>query len=77
MSVVDKIPNILGLIFAVWFMLTSWIWTYWGALYISYPIGLLSLLILLFSPNQYAKQIIKIILTVGLILSAVALIVVR
>lgn len=77
MNVVDKIPNILGVIFAVWFMLTSWIWTYWGALYISYPVGLLSLLILLFSSNKYAKPTIKIILTAGFIISAVALILIR
>lgn len=77
MNVVDKIPNIIGVIFAVWFLLTSWIWTYWGALYISYPVGLLSLLILLFSSNQYAKQTIKIILIAGFIVSATALILIR
>ena len=77
MSYLLKSINVLGVISAVWFTLTSWIWTYWGALYIAYPFGLLSLLIFLFCPEIFAKKLIKIILIIGLIISLLALILYR
>ncbi|HRI79116.1 MAG TPA: hypothetical protein PLR06_06215 [Cyclobacteriaceae bacterium] len=35
--------NIAALICAIWFLLTSWLWTYGMNLFISYPVGLLGL----------------------------------
>lgn len=69
-----NVLNMLGIIFGIWFLLTSWIWTYFGALYISYPIGLISLIILIFSPTNYGKSVIKILLIAGLFTSALALV---
>lgn len=69
-----NVLNVLGIILGIWFLLTSWIWTYFGALYISYPIGLISLAILIFSPTNYGKSAIKIILIAGLFTSTLSLV---
>lgn len=68
-----KVLNVLGVLFAIWFALTSWAWLYYIALYISYPFGVISLLIYLYSPYSYAKSAIKVILCIGLAVSIVAL----
>jgi len=68
-----KILNIIGIVFALWFALTSWSWIYYMALIISYPFGLISLLIFFFSPAKYGKEIIKFLLAIGLIVSMIAL----
>lgn len=39
-----NIYYILGLLFAIWFALTAWVWPYYANLFISLPFGLLSLL---------------------------------
>jgi hypothetical protein len=65
-----------GIITAIWFASTGIFWTYWAALIISYPVGLISLLICikLKSENRVRTKFIPIILTAGLILSLLALI---
>ncbi|WP_316794662.1 hypothetical protein [Pedobacter frigoris] len=73
MNIFYKILNIAGVVFALWFAVTAWLWTYNGALYISYPFGLISLLILLFSPSKYGKKIMKYSLAIGFIVSMMAL----
>nr|WP_121269792.1 hypothetical protein [Pedobacter schmidteae] len=73
----NKLPNIIGIIFAVWFALTSWLWTYNAALVISYPFGLISLLILLFSASKYGKVTIKYLLLAGFITSILAILMYR
>lgn len=72
-----KVLNIFGVIFAIWFALTSWAWLYYIALYISYPFGVISLLIDFYSPFSYAKSTIKIILYIGLAVSIAALLAYR
>jgi hypothetical protein len=72
MNKLHKVLNILGVIFALWFGLTSWLWTYNSALFISYPFGILGLLILLLSPLGYGKKMIKILLLIGIIVSMIA-----
>jgi hypothetical protein len=69
----EKGLNFLGIIFSIWFLLTGWIWTYNAALYISYPIGIIALLILIFSPLPWGKKTIKALLLIGFILSITAL----
>ncbi|MDQ3109575.1 MAG: hypothetical protein M3R17_06735 [Bacteroidota bacterium] len=34
-----------ALIFAIWFILTSWFWVYYANLFISFPFGLASLIL--------------------------------
>jgi len=77
MSNEEKGLNILGIIFGAWFLLTSWNWTFNAALYISYPIGLMSLLMLLFSPYQWGKKSMRVLLILGLITSITALMLYR
>lgn len=73
MNKLHKILNIIGVIFALWFAATSWLWLYNAALLISYPFGIASLLILFLSPLELGKKIMKIILIVGLLTSIIAL----
>jgi hypothetical protein len=36
--------NIIALVCAIWFVLTSWFWTYFAALIISYPVGMIGII---------------------------------
>ncbi|SER81285.1 hypothetical protein [Pedobacter rhizosphaerae] len=69
----EKALNFLGIIFSIWFLLTAWVWTYNAALFISYPIGIIALLILIFSSSRWGKKVIKTILLIGFIASTAAL----
>lgn len=62
---------LLGLIAAVWFALTAWIWAYYAALFISYPFGLIAFFIRRSLRNNEAPRnnIISGILISGLIFS--------
>jgi hypothetical protein len=64
----------IGLIFAIWFALTSCFWTYFGALFISYPFGIVSYILWrqLKTENKKYKSI-PIILSIGLVLSVIVL----
>mgnify|MGYP007043343979 CR=1 FL=1 len=55
---VDK-SNVLyfvGLICAIWFALTGWLWLYWGALIIAYPFGLIAFIIWLVLRKKDEKR---------------------
>lgn len=77
MNKLPKYLNIIGVVFAVWFALTSWLWTYNSALIISYPFGLVSMLVLLFSPSKYGKVTMKWLLIIGFIISISAILLYR
>lgn len=69
----------LSLIFAIWFLLTAYVWVYLAALIISYPFGLLSLLMWFYLKKDGKKRnnAIIIVLGLGLTLSLVALLLIR
>ncbi|TCD28617.1 hypothetical protein EZ456_04305 [Pedobacter psychrodurus] len=77
MNKTEKGLNLLAIIFSVWFVLTSWMWSSYAALFISYPFGIVSLLMLVFSPYSWGKKLIKILLITGLALSMAALLLYR
>lgn len=66
---------ILGLITALWFALTSYIWAYWAAVVISYPFGIISYFLWqkIRHENRQRTRIIPIILGIGLFASAAML----
>lgn len=61
----------LGVIFALWFALTAWVWAYFMALFIAYPFGLMAYLIRrsLRSDERPRNNLISGILIAGLIFS--------
>lgn len=61
----------ISLLFAVWFAWTGMVWTYNAALFISYPIGIISFVLWTIIKNENRKRTkyIPIILTIGLTLS--------
>jgi hypothetical protein len=66
----------IGILTAVWFAWTGMAWTYWAALIIAYPAGLVSLLIWMkIKPeNKRRTKYIPVILIIGLILSLSSLV---
>ena len=66
----------IGLITAIWFAFTGFVWAYWIALVFAYPFGLISLLIWMRikAENKTRTKYIPIILTVGLTLSIISLV---
>lgn len=65
-----------GLICAIWFAWTGMVWTYWAALFIAYPVGIISFILwsTIKNENRRRTKAIPIILAVGLMLSLVVLI---
>lgn len=61
----------LSLIFAIWFASTGMVWTYNAALFIAYPVGIISLVMwtIIRNENRKLTKFIPIILTIGLTLS--------
>jgi predicted small integral membrane protein len=61
----------LSLIFAIWFASTGMVWTYNAALFIAYPVGIISLVMwtIIRNENRKRTKFIPIILTIGLTLS--------
>lgn len=61
----------ISLLFAVWFAWTGMVWTYNAALFISYPIGIISFVLwrIIKNENRKRTKFIPIILTIGLTLS--------
>lgn len=61
----------ISLLFAVWFAWTGMVWTYNAALFISYPIGIISFILwrIIKNENRKRTKFIPIILTIGLTLS--------
>jgi hypothetical protein len=66
----------IGLICAIWFAWTGIVWTYWTALFIAYPIGIISFILWKTVKNEPRKRTkaIPIILAIGFILSLTVLI---
>ncbi|MBS1538157.1 MAG: hypothetical protein JST20_10470 [Bacteroidetes bacterium] len=66
----------IGLLCAVWFACTGIIWVYYLALFISYPVGVISFLMwkLIKSEQRKRTRFIPIILAVGMILSLTVLV---
>ncbi len=61
-----------ALITAIWFAFTGIVWVYWGALFIAYPFGIISLIIwrkFLLNENKKRTKLIPAILLLGLVLS--------
>lgn len=66
----NDILFVCSLIFALWFAVVGIFWVYWIALFIAYPIGGLSILLLkMMKEHSVRTNIIKIILLIGLVLS--------
>ena len=64
-------------IMALWFMISSWFWPYWAAIYISYPFGMIALMCYYKEKKRrpkvrYLKKV-PFILIIGLIGSAIGL----
>lgn len=66
----------LGLIGAIWFALTGIVWVYYAALFIAYPVGLISFIFWRAIKNENRKRtkFIPIVLAIGLTLSMSVLI---
>lgn len=66
----------LGILTAIWFAWTGMVWTYWAALIIAYPVGVISFFIWTRarSENKTRTKYIPVLLGIGLILSISALI---
>lgn len=66
---------LLGLMAAIWFALTSWLWAYWAALVISYPFGLISYFLWqkIQAENRQRNRFIPIILGLGVLSSVITL----
>jgi FtsH-binding integral membrane protein len=62
---------VIALICALWFAVLAWVWVYWAALFVAYPVGLVSLLLWLNlrKENKARTKFIPIVLVVGLTLS--------
>ena len=64
---------------AVWFMVSSWFWSYWAALYISFPFGMIALMCYFKEKKRrpkvrYLKKI-PFILAIGLLSSIIFLVI--
>lgn len=61
----------VGMICAIWFALTGWLWLYWAALFIAYPFGLVGFIVWLVIKkyNQRRATWLARILIAGLIIS--------
>jgi len=72
----SKWYNGIALVFAIWFALTSWLWTYLMNIFISYPFGVVALLLYLkrrkIEPESKANKSVLLILIAGWIISIVA-----
>ncbi len=66
----------LGLICAIWFAFMGIVWVYWAALFIAYPIGLISFFMWRAIRKEKRKRtkFIPIILSIGLMLSLIVLV---
>ncbi|UPT67668.1 MAG: hypothetical protein M0D57_03070 [Sphingobacteriales bacterium JAD_PAG50586_3] len=66
-----------ALLFALWFALTAWLWTYLANLVISLPMGIISIILwykgVSSDPNANRYRIIPIIWGVGILVSLVVL----
>lgn len=62
---------VIAAIFAAWFAFFGMVWTYWGALFVAYPFGLISFILwrVIKSDGKKRNKTIPIILSVGLVLS--------
>ena len=62
---------------AIWFMISSWYWMYWAALYISFPFGMIALMCFFKEKKRRPKvrhlKKIPLILTLGLLGSLIGL----
>jgi uncharacterized membrane protein YdcZ (DUF606 family) len=67
----------VALVCAIWFAITGWIWTWLFAIFFSYPVGLIALLIYLFerrkNPENSLNNKILWILIAGWIASILAM----
>jgi hypothetical protein len=74
-----KLYYLFAIICGTWFLVTSWIWVYFANLIISYPIGLIGLLLWWrgkkLNPGSKANQIALWLLIAGLVISITALII--
>ncbi len=66
----------LGILFALWFMLTGMVWVYFAALFVGYPFGLISFLFWrsIKKDGKKRNQVIPVLLLVGLAASLTALV---
>jgi len=71
----------LAMVFAIWFALTSWLWTYLMNIFISYPFGVIALLLFLKErkrdPQNVLNNRVLLVLIAGWIISIVAAVVIR
>lgn len=67
----------VALLFAVWFAITSWAWGYLANLFISFPFGLISLLLVIvgknYDPEKERYTIVNYVLAGGAIFSLIVL----
>lgn len=66
----------VALLCAIWFAWMGMVWTYWAALVVAYPFGLISFLIwrTLRRDNRKRNRVIPVLLSIGLVLSMLVLI---
>jgi len=71
----------LAMVFAIWFALTSWLWTYLMNIFISYPFGVAALLLFLKErkrdPQNILNNRVLLVLIAGWIISIVAAVVIK
>ncbi len=69
--------TILALILAIWFVLTSWLWVWVLNLFISFPIGLVALILYFVgrrqSPGSRLNKIVLILLIAGFCSSVITI----
>jgi hypothetical protein len=72
----NRARDVAALIAAIWFLATSWFWSYLACLFIAYPVGLASFLLWRRSgdapPKTTLRRATPVALTLGLLSSAVA-----
>jgi hypothetical protein len=77
----NKWYTYLALVCAIWFTLTSWIWTYLFNIFFSYPIGALALLLYFFekrkNPGNGLNKWILVVLVPGWLASILAMLIIR
>lgn len=73
----NKWYTYLAMVFAIWFALTSWYWSYLANIFISYPFGLAGLALYYigrkYSPENRLNKKVLIVLLAGWISSALSI----